>query len=103
MQSCYSETLEVSLLEILPPHQSLVNDAYCYIESLRPHLELVVKLSKPINQVLSVFIRDLRLEVLVSQEVAWVHVSFLFFPHILHYLWNKLNDRLWISYLQDII
>ena len=103
VKSRYSQALEISLLEVLPLHQGLVYNANSHIEGLWPHLELVVKLSEPIHQVLAVLIRDFRLEAPVSEEVAWVHVSELLISHILHDFRDKLNDSLWVPDLQDII
>jgi hypothetical protein len=103
VQSSDSKTLKIYLFEVLPPHESFIDDSYCYIESLRPHLELIVKLSKPINEVLPIFVGYLRLEVLVCQEIAWIHMAVFFFSHVFHDLWYKLDDCLRISYFQHIV
>lgn len=65
VQSGYSEALQIGFLKVLPSHQGLVNNAYCYIEGLRPHLELVVKFSEPINKVLPILVGYLALEFFV--------------------------------------
>jgi hypothetical protein len=62
-----------------------------------------MKLSEPIHEVLSIFVRDFLLEVSVRQEVRGVHVSIFFLAHIFHYLGHELNNSLWVPDLQHVI
>ena len=62
MQRRYPKTLQVSFLKVSPPHEGLVNNTNCDIESFRPHLKFIVQLRQPINKILPIFVRDLSLE-----------------------------------------
>lgn len=77
VQGCYAEALQVGFPKLLPFLERLVNDAYCYKERLGPHLELVVQLCEPVDEVLSVLVCDLHLQAPV-QEVARVQVPLFF-------------------------
>lgn len=56
MESCDSEALELFFGQVINTGQVLVNNPDGYEKCLSPHLELVVKLDKPVDQVCSHFL-----------------------------------------------
>ena len=82
--------------------QGLVDNTYCNIKSLGPHLELKVKLGKPVYEVLPILLADLFLLALL-QEVSWVDVSLFFLEHVRYDFGNEFDDCLRVSELKDVV
>ena len=61
-----------------------------------------MQLGEPVYQVLAILVRNFALEASV-QEVGWIHMPNLLFPHVAYDFWDELNNRLWVSDLQNII
>ena len=61
VKGCDSEALELFFGQVVNPGQVLVNNTDGHEKCLRPHLELVVKLDKPVDQVRSHFLIDVGL------------------------------------------
>lgn len=97
-----TEALQISLAEMPPTLQSLVNDANCHEQRLREHLKLIVQLSEPVHEVLAVALRDFLLHRLV-QEVLRIHVAELLFLHVDDDLGHEFDDRLRVANLEHIV
>ena len=74
MKGCDSKALEVLLLEVRGQGQVSIDDSNSDIESLVPHLELVVNLSQPIYKVCSHLLSDFSL---LSDKVIWQEMFLL--------------------------
>ena len=61
VEGCDSEALELFFGQVVKAGQVLVNNTDGHEKCLRPHLELVVKLDKPVDQVCSHFLIYVRL------------------------------------------
>lgn len=102
MECCNSKALQISFSEFLPFLKGLIDDTNSNKQSLWPHFKFVVKLSEPVNQVLSILISDLHLHGSVN-EIGWIHMCQFFFLHIDKYFRDKFDYRLWISNFENII
>ena len=74
MQRRDTQTLQVLFLEIWCQRQIPINDAHSDVQSLIPHLKLVMNLGKPIDQIGSHLLCDFSL---LLDEVVWQDVLVL--------------------------
>ena len=103
MQGSDSKGLQFASLELGNPYEGFVNYSNCNEQSLRPHSEFVMQLSKPIDQIFSVpLINEFWVFSFLGQVICCIHVTSLLIFHIDNYFIYEFNYALRISHLKNI-
>ena len=103
MQGSDSKGLQFTSLELGNPYEGFVNYSNCNEQSLRPHSEFVMQLSKPIDQIFSVpLINEFWVFSFLGQIICWIHMTSLLIFHIDNYFIYEFNNTLRISHFKNI-